>query len=439
MFAELARFAGAGRPLTQKGNLSLADARVLVGLLGTGDAIDESIGDRSFKTRSSAELPTLQLVFTWAKKAGVLRVRHGKVLATRRGLALASDPAATFDKAFDSLLAVGPLAARRSPGTWMPWPEVDELIDSIVIHLLVGPYVERGAVPLTDIAKVAADVVLETFEFGLVADEHVAARVSWDISSVVDALQLAGVARRSGLHDYEPGASRRQAGGDLELTPAGLAAVQQRLATAGYDAPAAGSLAGASATELLIGTDLSGWPALEGEIEAWRQRRTPEQAVAELADAVREIADPALQNIALEVMAEVGPELAAPHVRQLEADRVARGFAQCWLVDQGMLDPQALYDPSDLDSFYEVLAQRLVTAQSAGLLAALALVGGERQQAELVGELGRSSAPPADELLEAIGRNHPVKAVAKAARKALFRRRSALPQAHGRTRPATVT
>ena len=45
-----------GRKLTQTGKIGLAYARHLVVLPGTGDTIDPAIGDRVFRTTSSAEL-----------------------------------------------------------------------------------------------------------------------------------------------------------------------------------------------------------------------------------------------------------------------------------------------------------------------------------------------------------------------------------------------
>jgi hypothetical protein len=80
------------------------------------------------------------------------------------------------------------------------------------------------------------------------------------------------------------------------------------------------------------------------------------------------------------------------------------------------------FDPGDRDSFAQVLFQRLVTTGPAGMLGTLALAGDDEEQARLATELGRSPAPPAESVLEAIGAHHPVRPVAKAARKALFLR-----------------
>ena len=425
MFAELARFAGTGRQLTQRGNLTMADARALVPLLGSNDVLDEHVGARTFRTRSSAQLPVLQLVFTWAKKAGILRVRHRKVLATKRGLALAANPAAEFGRVLDALLAAGPLTSQRVPGAWLDWPDVDKLLDSIVLHLLVPPYVARRPVPIVKLAEMATEVVLGTFVFDRLADEYVAGRTGWDVARIANALELAGVLRRSGAAEQEPKVGQPlRRGGDVELTPAGVAALQERLPALGYDVPVSGLLATATAAELLAGFDAADSGALTAEVDAWLDRRTPEQAAVELAAAVAELAEPSLQHLALAMLTDLGPELAVPQVWQLAENQASRGFALCWLADNGMLDVQALYDSGDPDSFAQVLFQRLLMAGPAGMLGTLALAGDDDRQARLATELGLSPAPSAEPVLEAIGAHHPVRPVAKAARKALFLRRS---------------
>jgi hypothetical protein len=54
--AAMTRWVGAGRKLTQTGQLTMADARHLVTLLATGDEIDPVIGKQVFRIRSSAEM-----------------------------------------------------------------------------------------------------------------------------------------------------------------------------------------------------------------------------------------------------------------------------------------------------------------------------------------------------------------------------------------------
>lgn len=423
MFASLADYVGKGRKLTQKGHLTLADARVLVGLLGTGDVMDEVIGERTFRTRSSAELGGLHLVFTWAKKAGVVRVVHGKVVATKRGAGLARDRAAFFDRAVRALLDAGPLSIQRDPERWLAWPEVDALLDRFTVSLLSAPYVAQGPVPLEDLAAGAADAVLRAFVFPALPDDEVAKLVTRDVTDMVDVLELAGVALGSGAEAPSDPWARRRLGGDVALTPAGVDIVARLLGEAGYDTPEP-RFAGASALDLLVGTDHADFAALAGELEAWRQRRSPEQAAAEMADAARRVDDPALVNLALGVLSAIGVDVSAPFVRQLAAEPERRGFALCWLVDHGLEPSAALYDQHDVECFVDVLAHRLVAGGPDQVASTLAVVGNHEQQLGVLARMWRVRSGATSKVLEAVGRAHSVKAVAKAARKAALQHRS---------------
>ena len=207
MFRDLAAYVGAGRKLTQKGHLTLADARALVELLGTGDLMDEQIGDRTFRTTSSDELYRLRQVFAWAKKAGVVRVVHGKVVATKRGMGLAGDLGGSFDRGVDALLAIGPLTSQRFPDAWFAWPEVDKVLDSVSAYLLIAPYGAQTASLLEDIAATATGVVLDAFSFQL-EDDEVLRRVTTDVTDIMDAFELAGVVQRIDAGDQGDGRCR---------------------------------------------------------------------------------------------------------------------------------------------------------------------------------------------------------------------------------------
>ena len=70
------------------------------------------------------------------------------------------------------------------------------------------------------------------------------------------------------------------------------------------------------------------------------------------------------------------------------------------------------------------LAERLVTLGLDELCDTLALAGDHEGQVALIGGLRRSPSPATEFVLAALGEAHPVKVVAQAARKALFKRRS---------------
>jgi hypothetical protein len=420
-FRDLAAYVGAGRKLTQKGHLTLADARALVELLGTGDLMDEHIGDRTFRTTSSDELYQLRQVLAWAKKAGVVRVVHGKVVATKRGLGLADGLGGSFDRAVDALLAIGPLTSQRFPDAWFAWPEVDKVLDSVSAHLLIAPYGAQAAFPLEDIAATATGVVLYAFSFQL-EDDEVERRVTTDVTDIMDSFELAGVIQRIGTGD--PGHSRRRPGGSVVLTPAGIVCAKRLLAAAGYDTPAAGRFADLSATELLLGTDGEEISVAYGETMAWRAARQPEEAAAEMSDAVRELDDPVLRNLGLAILAEIGSDIATPYVRELASEPETRGFALCWLVDQGEAGEEDLFDPSDVAGFVDVLGCRMVTGGPDSLLSTLALTGDHGRQVDVVAGMWKAPSPMAELVLTAVSQVHPTKVVAKAARRALFKRRS---------------
>lgn len=58
---------GAGCKFIRPHRITMADARIPVDRLGTGDYLDPQIGSRVFKTRSSQELPALDLVLERAQ------------------------------------------------------------------------------------------------------------------------------------------------------------------------------------------------------------------------------------------------------------------------------------------------------------------------------------------------------------------------------------
>jgi hypothetical protein len=117
---------GQGRRLTQTGRIGLADARRLVELLDTGDTLDEKIGDRVFRTRSSAELGNLTLIADWAKAAGLTRSVHRKLVPVRKSARLADCP---LDLVLALLVAYPKLGKFLFPAGWRQSVVGDEFSD----------------------------------------------------------------------------------------------------------------------------------------------------------------------------------------------------------------------------------------------------------------------------------------------------------------------
>ncbi|MGH2842368.1 MAG: plasmid pRiA4b ORF-3 family protein, partial [Solirubrobacteraceae bacterium] len=102
------RWVGDGRKLTQKGAITLADARVLIDLLGTGDELDPAIGARVFKTKSSVDLLGLSLIVEWAKAARLVRVVRGRLVPVKKVAALLERPVELWMALFEVFGRLGP-------------------------------------------------------------------------------------------------------------------------------------------------------------------------------------------------------------------------------------------------------------------------------------------------------------------------------------------
>jgi hypothetical protein len=228
-FDALAEFYRDGRKLTTTGNPTLADARALVTLLDTGDAVDPVIRDRVFTTRSADDLLELQHTLRWAQAAGVLRKQKGRQLATKTWAAL-HDPWARFDRAAAALERIGPLSGYqgrrgRGRGPRQSFRVLDEFVDALVGHLLAS-IARRPAThdALLDAICSEADREFEWRQDGYWADPaHRRAMFGRKFDRVVHILELAGLATRAGAVEISdavvPGRTRLT-GGTIGLTPA---------------------------------------------------------------------------------------------------------------------------------------------------------------------------------------------------------------------------
>ncbi|MGH3923975.1 MAG: IS1096 element passenger TnpR family protein, partial [Pseudonocardiaceae bacterium] len=119
---DFVRWVGGGRKLTQKGAITLADARVLTERLGTGDKVDPAIGDRVFKTKSSVELLGLALIVEWAKAARLVRVVRGRLVPVKKAAVLLDRPAELWMALFEVFGRLGP--------AFLPWGWGESLLRS---------------------------------------------------------------------------------------------------------------------------------------------------------------------------------------------------------------------------------------------------------------------------------------------------------------------
>jgi hypothetical protein len=212
--------------------------------------------------------------------------------------------------------------------------------------------------------------------------------------------------------------------GMVRLTPLGLYGMRTRLQEAGMTAPAVGELADKGADALLDGT--SGFPpaAAQAETEQWLARREPLTAARELLAAARgsDAGAPLRRLRCQQALSLVGLQ-AEPALREVLDDAELGGLARVWLTEHGAADvpapPESMVFWLTIDTVAAQLAAEGNSEELQGLVEGLAA-----QHSGFFATAWRVDHPATPDVLEAMGRLHPDKKVAKEARKAAFKARS---------------
>ncbi|MFJ3715913.1 hypothetical protein [Streptomyces sp. NPDC090057] len=212
--------------------------------------------------------------------------------------------------------------------------------------------------------------------------------------------------------------------GMVRLTPLGAYGLRARLLEAGFEAPAVGELADKGADALLDGTSRFGQSAARAETEQWLARREPLASARELLAAARgaDAGAPLRRLRCQQALSLVGVE-AEPALREVLDDPELGGLARVWLSEHGAADVPA---PSQDLVFWltvDTLAAQLQAEGNSEELQAL-VEGLAEQHSGFFAAAWRVDHPATADVLEAMGRLHPDKKVAKEARKAAFKARS---------------
>ncbi len=212
--------------------------------------------------------------------------------------------------------------------------------------------------------------------------------------------------------------------GMVRLTPLGLYGMRARLLEAGFEAPAVGDLADKGADALLDGTAAYPPGAAQAETEQWLQRCEPLAAARELLAAARgsDTGAPLRRLRCQQALSLVGAS-AEPALREVLDDAELGGLARVWLTEHGAADVPA---PSEAMVYWltiDTVAAQLAAEGNSEELRAL-VEGLARQHGGFFEAVWRVDHPATADVLEAMGRLHPDKKVAKEARKAAFKARS---------------
>ncbi|MFE9900540.1 hypothetical protein [Streptomyces achromogenes] len=212
--------------------------------------------------------------------------------------------------------------------------------------------------------------------------------------------------------------------GMVRLTPLGVYGLRARLLEAGFQAPVVGELADKGADALLDGTARFGQSAARAETELWLARRAPLAAARELLAAARgaDAGGPLRRLRCQQALSLLGAE-AEPALREVLDDPELGGLARVWLSERGAAGVPA---PSQELVFWltvDTLAAQLAAEGNSEELRAL-VEGLAAQHSGFFAAAWRVDHPATAEVLDAMGRLHPDKKVAKEARKAAFKARS---------------
>lgn len=431
-FDRLAEYFATARTLNKGGSITVADARGLAALLGTGEEPVVDDGHHSFRRRTAQNYPEVTRWVDWASQAGVLRKHRGKLVAVAKwSRGRRDDAIGTVLAAAAALLTTGPLTLSSRF-----YFRHDQLVDDHAFAILLHA-ARSGDQQFADVLAMVTDAAEDD------GGEHYPGHLHGALHQLLARLSQAGMITQDGI-EWEPGKygwSERRATGTFAITPLGIVVVGQLADETGAELvqmPAPSRLTVDDLATLASNVDSSEtwWRAVSRFFDALE---SPDRVTASVAGLVVRLS--AVSPLMMSTITSTVPadqlERWEPGLRRLatatadvaatdatEIDETVRLLALHSLDLHGLVDEQD--SPPD-----ELLRAGLVAA---GLVCAddgaafVATIAAHEHAAETASDLivdaARLLPPYAPDLLDAIGRHFPDKRIAKAARKELFRVRS---------------
>jgi hypothetical protein len=380
-----------GRELTEDDELTAADA----------DAAAEALG-LSTPRRRDEDIPEISRLWWAALEVELVTGEDGTAAPGAGQAALDGTDEELLDlwlRMFDDVTTLDP----DEDDQLTPYEVVQNELPGVLLHL----YEQERPSTLEELAGALAEHILQLYEVG--DDDPLEGAAEYALELELGDLSEWGV--------VEGGPE------GFQLTPLGVWGVRELLIADGYTAPLVGDLALGPADALIEGLAWHGEDTADEEIELWLERREPIAAATELIE-LMQAGTPGTRHLAAAVLHHVDMA-AAPVLREALTNRLTRPYATLWLHEHG--DDTTDMAPTEMMwIFIDMVAGLLETAQPAEAIAAsLADVPDEVDLFGMVKEMWRIDHPDVTQVLEALGDHHPDKGLAKAARKAAFKARSA--------------
>jgi hypothetical protein len=307
---------------------------------------------------------------------------------------------------------VTPLAAASAEAVLAEW-------DGALAALLAAEELDGLATALYTVgAPVRIDALFDAYSAaaGSVSTSERAEPSADETAALSQALETL-----ADLGVVELGTEDSTGGLTVTLSPLGVWGVHRRLLDQGWHVPVLGAADRDGAVGLL--TTLASCDAEDGEakIGAWLVSRSPTQAAVELIAAAAD-GTPGLRGAAFAVLDRIGAP-AVPEVRGAMAEPLLRAHAAVWLHEHG---EEAELGPADRAwLLVDLGAGLLEEADPRDVVAELLPDVAPDAQAEIVAGLWQVRHPAVIDLLTTLSEHHADAGVARAARKAAFKARSA--------------
>ncbi len=416
-----------GIAVTSAGNLRLADAKLLVDLLGTDDEFAPHLpwNDGPEPVRTSTDLRQLTLVFDAAEAAGAFDRLKTKVKVDPDWFELS-----TIQRAQEIIDGVIDLRPLSDAAHWQPLYEMTALIEDGIPHWLASALPEGAEIRVEPIVDQAIDLVgSEVGHAGALfsGPEFTTWYVTEQVSAVLALLEFAGVVE---WHDSAETTDDRgrslRTGGWFRLTPLGRHTMVDHVRLAGYDFATLDDLGEASVDDV-VNVLLTTPTDADDLLRRWRPDESTQNRAAALAEFAMDAELPEQRLLTMELLAALEPlGEVAPVVRQM-LDSPLSGHAAIFLL------ANELATPDDLGAFVAIgpLVDLLSTLlDEPDTLAEMFRTSYAKADGDLLEELWRHDQPETIEILDTLGSHLSDRKLAKAARKAALRHRSWMANRH---------
>ncbi|WP_431239272.1 hypothetical protein ACQ86B_06055 [Mycolicibacterium aichiense] len=404
-----------GTTLTPKGNLKLADGRALVDLLDTGDVLETTIGDKTFKTHSTIQLRQLMYLLAVSEESGAVRYAGNRLVPVKAWSR--KSRVAQAARLFETVAEFGVLSLLGLRMTF--YDRLHGLLDSATVLWLAGLLAAGARMGFEEIVELNEQIVRSQFgsdEVGYYVSEGY---LSEDLSRILHVLDMTGAIQWTGRHESLTQFQRRVwTGGTVTMTAFGRHVLPKYLPDAGIILREGPDLADAEVTELIDVMDSQPQEQHSTTLAAWQPTLSASERAGLVAATVADAPDARTRLVGLRLLGMFDGDAVESHMREL-LDTAAAGHAAMWLIDHGFADGDtvgAFITPAVMIDILSLLVDH------PDLLCAQFLEGHEPEG--LLEFFWRHPALETAAVLDVLGRHLPDPVLAKQARKAVIKHRS---------------